>query len=178
MNPLSKRFSLAVFAVTMTGNAFAAPSFSICGWGQSRCVQDATAKWIDALSTVDYATESVKLVPYEGIVIESDGAFQNLTVYLKGYKGVGRYPLVGTEGTHWSRAANAVYSDDLANAPHWVSTKNPADSFVEITKVNGDAISGKYKVTLYLDGDASNKPVKLEGEFTDIPKITDPPENR
>lgn len=155
-----------------------ASDFSICGWGHSHCMHDESAHWIDALSKVDYATESVKLVPYDGIVIDSEGAFDNLSLYLKGYKGVGRYSLVGTEGTHWSKATNAVYGDDIAHIPHWVTTKNPADSFVKITMVKGNTISGEYKITLYMDGDTSNKPVKLEGKFTDIPKIINPPENQ
>ncbi len=160
------------------GNAFAGATFSICQSGLSKCLHDTSAKWIDAISKVDYATESVKLIPYKGIIIQSDGAFKNLTFYLKGYKGVGKYPLVGTESTSWSRSTNAVYGDDIANAPHWISTRKPEGSIVEVTSDKDGLLSGKYKITVYLDGDVTNRPVRFTGEFKDIPKITNPAENQ
>lgn len=165
-----KLLALIFSCFFISANAIADSNFSICGWGMTKCTHDSTAEWHDALSKIDYSTESVIFTPYDGIAIESDGAFSNLTIYLKGYTSTGKYKLAGTENTVWSKNTNAVFSEDLANAPYWVSTQSPNGSYVEITKDDNNLISGKYKITVYFEGDSSNKPLNLEGEFTDVPK--------
>lgn len=165
-----KLLSLIFSCLFISANAVADSDFSICGEGMTKCTHDSTAEWHDALSKIDYSTESVIFTPYDGIAIESNGAANNLTLYLKGYTGAGTYNLSGTEHTVWSASTNAVFSEDLAYAPYWVNPESPNGSYVEITKDDNNLISGIYKITVYFEGDSSNEPLNLEGEFTDVPK--------
>lgn len=165
----------------INSTAFADSLFSICGEGMTECSEDSQATWDDKLSKINYSTESEELIDYDGIAIDSQNGgpedrpswecASTMTIYLKGYKGIGKYTLEGTEDTVWSSKSNAVYGNS-ACAPYWISPQNTNGSYVEVTKDQDGLISGNYKITTYLDGQSSNTPLNREGEFTDIPKKT------
>ena len=94
----------------------------------------------------------------------------NMILFVKGYKGPGKYTLKGTGNDEFAAQPNALYSDDISGAPVHIAPEKPENSFVEITRDSNGVISGHYRVTVRLDGKASNNGIKLNGEFSGVQK--------
>ena len=145
--------------------------FKLCSVVSNDCATDAKANWIDELTSRNYETRQIEKNKYDGIVLVSDSLHDNMVIFLKGYKGVGRYTIKGTVNGDYSTKTNAVYSDDVAGWAHWVSPDNRNGSYVQVTKDKGGLISGHYKVTVYYEGNSKrNKPVKFKGTFANLKK--------
>ena len=161
-------FSSLLLAVSQV--VLADSSFTICSVVSSSCARDAHATWTDELSRRDYESRKYVKYKYDGIAIVSNGQQDNLVLFIKGYNGMGRYNLEGTSDGAFSEKSNAVYSDDISGWAHWVSPDKRGGSYVEISHVNNGLISGTYTVTVYYEGNSENKPVKLRGGFSGVPR--------
>lgn len=171
MNKLSSSVFLTLLSISSIESALATGStFTICDWGPKKCITDTKAVWVNELKKRNYETRKIDTIKYDGIAISSTATKDNVTLFIKGYKGVGKYNLKGTSDNVFSSDLNAVYSDDVARWAHWVSPQKTNGSYIQITSDKGGLISGIYKITTYYEGKSKNNPVKLEGVFKNIPK--------
>ena len=109
-------------------------------------------------------------VPYPGLVLHTQGESNiQMTLFILGYKGVGRYKLDGTRDIYdvAARASNAFYSNMGLLV---VDPSRNADCWVEITEDKDGRISGNYRVEVaYPIGKEPR--MSLSGQFSQVEKF-------
>jgi hypothetical protein len=149
-------------------SSFAA-SFTICN-KNNQCETDSAPYWLDKLYRTNPETGENEQYQYRGIAIVSQSLSNNVYLFLKGYNLPGKYELVGTPNDDYAEKRNALITDDMTGTPMKVSQDAPGNSYVEITSDANGKVSGKYRVSVRIDGNKKYDPIEVHGEFKDVPK--------
>lgn len=146
--------------------------FVMCYEKTGKCQTDAQPFWVNETVRRDYESRTLVSEPLDGIVITSESLKDNISLYLIGYDGLGRYELKGTPDGRLVANTNALYSDDVAQWAYWIDPSNSGGSFVEVTDDSDGLLSGSYSIQVYYEGkhSAANEPVVFSGKFTAVPR--------
>ncbi len=158
---------ISIFGTLLTTNAYATPSFTICA---GNCITDTSPFWTSTLYKMNHQTGQNESYKYDGIAIVANSTNDNLILFVKGYKGPGKYELLGAGSDEFASKPNALYSDDVTGTPIHIAPEKPENSYVEITEDKSGSISGNYRVTVRIDGKSKYDGIKLNGEFSGIQK--------